>query len=61
MIWTRFLWNLVEANLMSAEGQYVKVRDLTIYYETFGSGEPLVLLHGGTVIVQPVQPVQGDR
>ncbi len=52
---------MVEANLMSAEGQYVKVRDLTIYYETFGSGEPLVLLHGGTVIVQPVQPVQGDR
>ena len=26
----------------------MKVNDLTIYYETFGAGEPLVLLHGGT-------------
>ncbi len=40
---------LAEAKLIPAEGQYVKVRDLTVYYETFGSGEPLVLVHGGTV------------
>jgi len=26
----------------------VKVNDLTVYYETFGTGEPLILLHGGT-------------
>lgn len=26
----------------------MKVNDLAVYYETFGAGEPLVLLHGGT-------------
>ena len=39
---------LVEAKLVPAGGQYVKVNDLTVYYETSGAGEPLVLLHGGT-------------
>lgn len=38
---------LVEAELVPA-GRYVKVKDLTVYYETFGTGDPLVLLHGGT-------------
>jgi len=28
------------------KGQYVRVNDLTMYYETYGSGEPLILLHG---------------
>lgn len=39
---------MVEAKLPPTSGQYVKVNDLTVYYETFGAGEPLVLLHGGT-------------
>ena len=39
---------LVEAKLVRVEGKHVKVNDLTVYYETFGAGEPLVLLHGGT-------------
>ena len=39
---------LVEAKLVPVGGQYVKVSDLTVYYEIFGTGEPLVLLHGGT-------------
>ncbi|HVH15995.1 MAG TPA: alpha/beta hydrolase [Candidatus Angelobacter sp.] len=39
---------MVEAKLVPASGKHVKVNDLTIYYETFGAGEPLVLLHGGT-------------
>ena len=43
------LWELVETKLVPADGHYVKVRDLTVYYEMFGSGEPLVLLHGGTI------------
>lgn len=29
-------------------GQTVQVNDIEIYYETEGSGEPLLLLHGGT-------------
>ena len=40
---------LVEAKLLPADGQYVKVGELTVHYESFGSGEPLVLLHGGTI------------
>lgn len=39
---------VVEAKLVPAEEQYVKVNDLTVYYETFGDGQPMVLLHGGT-------------
>jgi pimeloyl-ACP methyl ester carboxylesterase len=30
-------------------GQYVQANGLNIYYETAGSGTPLVLIHGGTV------------
>ena len=29
-------------------GQYVKANGLKIYYEEYGSGEPLILLHGAT-------------
>lgn len=39
---------MAEARRVPTDGQYVKVNDLTVYYETFGSGDPLVLLHGGT-------------
>jgi pimeloyl-ACP methyl ester carboxylesterase len=28
-------------------GKYIKVNDITMYYEVYGEGEPLVLLHGG--------------
>jgi pimeloyl-ACP methyl ester carboxylesterase len=31
------------------QGQYVQVNDLHIYYEEYGSGEPLVLIHGGMI------------
>lgn len=31
----------------SAAGHYLRVGDAKIYYETYGSGHPLVLLHGG--------------
>lgn len=30
-------------------GKRVQANDLNIYYETYGSGTPLLLLHGGTV------------
>lgn len=39
---------MVEAKRAPPTGQYVKVNDLTVYYEKFGTGQPLVLLHGGT-------------
>ncbi len=35
---------------MSApSGEYLIVNGLNMYYETYGSGEPLLLIHGGTV------------
>lgn len=30
-------------------GHYVQANGLNMYYEEYGSGEPLILLHGGTV------------
>ena len=35
--------------LTRAEGRYARVNYLNIYYEEYGRGEPLVLVHGGTV------------
>ena len=33
--------------ISSQNGQYVKANGLNMYYEEYGSGEPLVLIHGG--------------
>jgi hypothetical protein len=30
------------------QGQYIQANGLNIYYEEYGSGEPLILLHGAT-------------
>ena len=30
-----------------AQGQYLNVNDIKMYYEIHGTGEPLLLLHGG--------------
>lgn len=38
------------------QGKYVQANGLNIYYEEYGSGQPLVLLHGGTVTSQMWQP-----
>lgn len=40
---------MAETKLAIDAGQYLKAGDLTVYYETFGMGEPLVLLHGGGI------------
>lgn len=34
------------------QGRYVQANGLDIYYEEYGQGEPLILLHGGTATVQ---------
>jgi len=31
----------------SADGQYIRANELNIYYEEYGSGKPLIFLHGG--------------
>jgi pimeloyl-ACP methyl ester carboxylesterase len=30
-----------------AAGKYIEANDIKVYYETYGEGEPLILLHGG--------------
>ena len=38
------------------QGHYVQANGLNIYYEEYGSGIPLILLHGGTVTSRMWQP-----
>lgn len=38
------------------QGHYIQVNGLNMYYEEYGSGKPLILLHGGTVTSQMWQP-----
>src|SRR6202049_3493734 len=38
-------------------GQYAKVNGLNLYYETHGTGRPLILLHGGLSSNEPFAPV----
>jgi pimeloyl-ACP methyl ester carboxylesterase len=38
------------------QGKYVQVNGLNMYYEEYGSGRPLILIHGGTVTSSMWQP-----
>jgi pimeloyl-ACP methyl ester carboxylesterase len=40
-----------------ATGKYAKVNGINLYYETHGSGRPLVLLHGGLMSSETFGPV----
>ena len=45
-------------------GQYAEVNGINLYYETHGSGRPLILLHGGLgsgEMFGPVLPVLAER
>lgn len=37
-------------------GHYVQANGINIYYEAYGSGEPLILIHGGSVTCKMWQP-----
>jgi pimeloyl-ACP methyl ester carboxylesterase len=41
----------------AARGEYAQVNGLRLYYEIHGSGEPLVLLHGGLGAIEMLGPV----
>lgn len=45
-----------EDSSLSQQGQYVQANGLNIYYEEYGNGQPLILLHGGTDTSQMWQP-----
>ncbi len=45
-------------NMVDEEkGNYAPVNGLNIYYETYGKGEPLILLHGGVNATETFEPL----
>ena len=40
---------------------YADVNGLHMYYEVYGDGSPLVLLHGGMLTIGPGPRASGDR
>jgi len=42
--------------ILPQPGQHIQVNGLNMYYEDYGDGRPLILLHGGTVTSQMWQP-----
>jgi pimeloyl-ACP methyl ester carboxylesterase len=42
--------------ISTPQGQYVQANGLNIYYEEYGNGKPLILLHGGTDTSHSWQP-----
>ena len=45
----------LEEGTSMQQGRYIAANGLDIYYEEYGEGEPLLLLHGGTATVQSWQ------
>ena len=37
---------------MAPTGTYIEANGLRVYYEVYGEGEPLLLIHGGTATSQ---------
>jgi pimeloyl-ACP methyl ester carboxylesterase len=46
---------------VSSVGTYVEANGLRVYYEVYGEGEPLLLIHGGTATAAPPPPNPGYR
>jgi len=42
--------------IMTQPGQHIQVNGMNMYYEEYGHGKPLILLHGGTVTCHMWQP-----
>jgi pimeloyl-ACP methyl ester carboxylesterase len=44
----------------AGNGQYADVNGLHLYYETYGSGRPMILLHGGLASGEMFGPILGE-
>jgi pimeloyl-ACP methyl ester carboxylesterase len=44
--------NQIEYGSNLSVGKYIDINDITIYYEIYGEGEPLLLMHGGGGSIQ---------
>lgn len=42
-----FLFTMIHTAMAQGKGKYARVNGLDMYYEQYGSGSPLVLIHGG--------------
>jgi pimeloyl-ACP methyl ester carboxylesterase len=47
---------MVQDSSLFQQGQYVQANGLNVYYEEYGNGQPLILLHGGTETSETWQP-----
>src|SRR6202035_5731921 len=45
-----YVWKAVSGKAHS--GQYADVNGVRIYYETYGAGRPVLVLHGGTGFIE---------
>jgi pimeloyl-ACP methyl ester carboxylesterase len=45
-----YIWKTTSSN--SGKGDYSEINGIAMYYEVHGKGEPLLLLHGGTVFIE---------
>src|SRR5437667_5417596 len=55
---------IMMATKKDAQGRYASVNGLNLYYEIHGSGEPLILLHGGvgaSEMFGPILPPLAER
>src|SRR3546814_600485 len=44
------VWNALSSQ--SHGGQYAQINGVRIYYETYGEGPPVLVLHGGTAFIE---------
>ena len=48
----------------AGSGQYADVNGISLYYETYGAGRPMILLHGGLgsgEMFGPILPALADH
>ena len=53
-----YVWKAVSGQ--SHGGQYAEVNGIRLYYETYGAGSPVLVLHGGTGFIESMHYQIGD-
>ncbi|HSB96543.1 MAG TPA: alpha/beta hydrolase [Spongiibacteraceae bacterium] len=55
---TFYIWKAVSGKAHG--GQYADVNGIRLYYETYGAGSPVLVLHGGTAFIESMHYQIGD-
>src|SRR4051812_23880432 len=53
-----YIWKAVSGKANG--GHYAEVNGIRLYYETYGAGSPVLVLHGGTAFIESVHYQIGD-